>query len=192
MNMLTEEQGQRISRRRSERGFSLIQILIVMSIIAVISTFALMGFAAARAGQRRVNSVRMLSSYLEKARVDSVRRRADGTADNPLASVTIVNATSYSVSLDFDSNGTPDARTFTLETGVAFKAADIGEVISFDWRGRADDALLEVFNADRPDNDDYMTRMAVSSFGDVTANNDGTTPDVDVNLVGFASPTPTP
>lgn len=193
MNMLTQKQGQRISRRRCERGFSVIEMVIVVAIVAVISTFALIGVEAARAGQRRVNSARMLSSYLEKARVDSVRRRAENTVANPLATVTIVDANSYSVFLDFNGNGTPIARTFTLEPGVAFMAEDIAAVISFDWRGRTgNDRRLEVFNADHPNDNKYMTRIAVSSFGDVTVNRDVATPSINVNTTEFASPTPTP
>ncbi|HYG12138.1 MAG TPA: hypothetical protein VD835_19480, partial [Pyrinomonadaceae bacterium] len=191
MNKLTNEQARRIACRRGERGFTLLQIVIVVAVIAIISTVALLGVASARAGQRRVNSARVLSAYLEKARVDSVRRRADGSAGNPLAAVSVLNANTYSVLLDFDHIGTTSTRTFTLEPGVTFANEAIGVVIQFDWRGRTGgDRLLEVFNSEYPNNPDFLTRVAVSGFGDVTLNDEVYTPIVNSNTSGFASPTP--
>lgn len=195
MNKLTVEQRRKISSRRGERGFSLIQMVIVIAIIAVITTIAMVGVASARASQRRVTSARLLSGYLEKARIDSVRRRASDTdAANPLAAVAILNANTYRVFLDFDGNGTPVSRDFTLEQGVSFTNEDIGRVISFDWRGRTgnDGLRLEVFNTGHAGDAGYQTNVSVSAFGDVSVNDEGTTPGIEANTSGFASPTPTP
>lgn len=182
-----------ISGRRDERGFSLLEMVIALAVITVLSTIALLGATSSRAGQRRVNSARMLSSYLEKARVDSVRRRAEGTSENPNASVTIADSDTYRVYLDFERRGTPVAREFNLDPGVAFKSEHVGTVISFNWRGRTSQALrLEVFNTDHRGDERFSTGVSISSFGDVSVNDDGHTPEINSNTSHFASPTPAP
>ncbi|HEX8458312.1 MAG TPA: prepilin-type N-terminal cleavage/methylation domain-containing protein [Pyrinomonadaceae bacterium] len=192
MNKLTKNGARGVTKGRGERGFTLLQMIIVIAIIAVLSAVALIGVTSARANQRRINSSRVLGSYLEKARVDSVRRRANGT-DTPFAFVRLASATTYDVFLDFNGDGVPVLRTFTLENGVSFQDADIGETIAFDWRGRTTgDFLINVFNSTNPNNSDYMTRVAVSGFGDVTINSDVYTPDVDANSSNFNAPTPPP
>lgn len=191
MNKLNGRQVRGLPRSRGERGFTLLQMIIVMAIIAVLSMVALMGVTSARANQRRINSSRVLGSYLEKARVDSVRRRANGT-DTPFSFVQILNANTYNVFLDFDGNGTPVVRSFTLDPGVRFEDENIGATINFDWRGRTNgDFLLSVYNDTHPDNLNYLTRVAVSGFGDVTINSDVYTPDVDTNSSNINAP-PTP
>lgn len=192
MNKLTKKRARRSAEGRGERGFTLLQMIIVIAIIAVLSSIALIGVTSARANQRRINSSRMLGTYLEKARADSVRRRANGT-DTPFAFVQITGATTYDVFLDFNGNGVPVLRSFTLENGVSFQAEDIGSTINFDWRGRTDgDFLINVFNSTNPGDANYMTRVAISGFGDVTINSDVYTPDVDTNSSNFNAPTPPP
>lgn len=196
MNQLNQKQVQAISRRRQEGGFTLLQMVIVIAIIGAVSAIALVGVTSARASQRRINSARLFASYLERARVDSVRRRADGT-DIPFASVTILNANSYSVFLDFNNNGTPTARTITLESGISFNNSDIGAVIRFNWRGRTDGdrGFLIVNNnwsSDNPTDRNYVTPVAVSGFGDVTINDGVYTPTVNSNSSNFNAPTPDP
>ena len=197
MNKLSNEQVPGTLKRHHESGFTLLQMVIVVAIIAVLSTVALMGVTSARAGQRRINSARLFASYLEKARVDSVRRHADGTAANPLANVTVLNATTYSVLMDFDNTGVPVARSVSLETGISFDDDDIGKVVAFDWRGRTGfDHGFVLQNSDRPTNnvgdDNYETPVAVSGFGDVTINDGVYTPTVNSNSSNYNAPTPNP
>src|SRR5207244_1037990 len=52
-------------RLNDASGFTLVQITITVAIIAIVSTFAIIGLSSARASLRLQNSVRQLSAYLE-------------------------------------------------------------------------------------------------------------------------------
>src|SRR6185436_19265832 len=59
-----------------EKGFTVFELLIVLSIISVLSGFALMQITRARQAMVRENAARQFAGYLEKARIDSLRRHA--------------------------------------------------------------------------------------------------------------------
>src|SRR6266480_4230724 len=56
------------------RGFSLLELLIVMTVIAIVSTFAVVGLSRSRDSVNLQNSARIMASYAEKARLDAIRR----------------------------------------------------------------------------------------------------------------------
>ncbi len=131
-------------RPNDTAGFSIIELLIVASIISVVCGFALMQITRARQVMIRENAARQLGSYLEKARVDSLRRHA--TASAQMAQVTIINATFYSVTIDADGNGTLDApKVISLpgNPGLQFNTP-FPRTIYFNWRGRTVDAAGNV------------------------------------------------
>ena len=111
----------RIDRRRkpnAQAGFSLLQILIVLGVVSVVSALACFGIASARQRIRLTNSSRLLASYVEKARVDSVRRHPM-TADE-MAGIEVLDKTRYRVKMDFDGNGVVETKMITLDEGVEF------------------------------------------------------------------------
>ena len=117
---------------QSQRGISMLEMIIVMSTITILLAFAFVGVTRARASLRLSGAIREFGAYVEKARVDSIRRHADTVAQG--AGVSINNdRASYVVSIDFDGNGTLDTRTIQLPAGVTFRTV---EAIAFDWRGR--------------------------------------------------------
>src|SRR6476659_7217925 len=117
---------------QSQRGISVLEMIIVISTITVLLAFAFVGVTRARASLRLSGAIREFGAYIEKARVDSIRRHADTLAQG--AGVSINNdRASYVVSLDFDGNGTLNSRTIQLPAGVSFRTV---ESIAFDWRGR--------------------------------------------------------
>src|SRR6185503_4148472 len=85
------------SRIRSASGLSLLQLIITMAVISIVSAFALISFRSTKASLRLQNSVRQLAGYLEKARLDALRRHA-----NPNSTVVFTSATTYDVTMDFD------------------------------------------------------------------------------------------
>lgn len=175
--------GQRV---KGERGFTMIQVLITVTLVAVVSTFGVMAIGSARASFRLSGSSRELAGYLEKARSNAIRR-------NDATSVSILNATSYSVTMDSDGDGAVETRTITLQDGVTFDNGSIGTSAVFDWRGRVPNQLGIILRNDRG----ASSSINLSGAGDVTLDNeifqDGQIGDITLNTnapSGVASPTP--
>ncbi|MDQ1640281.1 MAG: hypothetical protein QOF62_3620 [Pyrinomonadaceae bacterium] len=128
----------------SAGGFTVIELLIVVSILSVVSGFALMQITRARQVMTRENAARQLGSYLEKARVDSLRRHPVASAQ--MAQVTIINATFYSVTIDADGDGALDApkvMSLPADSSLQFNTP-YPRTIYFNWRGRTVDAAGNV------------------------------------------------
>lgn len=171
---------------KGERGFTMIQVLITVTLVAVVSTFGVMAIGSARASFRLSGSSRELAGYLEKARSNAIRR-------NDATSVTILNATSYSVTMDSDGDGAVETRTINLQDGVTFDNGSIGTSAVFDWRGRVPNQLGIILRNDRG----ASSSINLSGAGDVTLDNeifqDGQIGDITLNTdapAGVASPTP--
>lgn len=127
--------------RRGESGFSMVQMVITMFVVIVVATFAFMRVAVARDNMRLTAAARELAAYIEKARLDSIRRHV---AAGQEATVTFPNANSYTVTMDHNYTGATSTRTFTLPEGVTLSIADANTLnnvalpasFAYDWRGR--------------------------------------------------------
>src|ERR1700754_427937 len=184
-----------MSRKRSlgatkQKGFTLLQMIITIAIIAIVTTFGVLGMRTARAQFRLQNSARLFASYLEKARADSIRRHA--TAGNE-ASVETFDAGSntFRVTMDFGS-GTVETRTFQLEPGVTIETA--AYTTTFDWRGRITKFYVyQIYNKSIEES----IPVDVSGSGDVTVDEqhfpDQLIPAIEISQVtGDVIPDPTP
>jgi Tfp pilus assembly protein FimT len=162
-------------KRSRERGAGITELAIVFAIVGIISAFALLQVRSSRAAMRVQNSVRQLASYMEKARVDAVRRH--GTS-----SVTFSNTSTYSVTMDFASGGAPTTRTFSFQEGVQLASSDLPNV-TFNWRGRtltAGSSCVTTFAVS--DTMNHGLSVDVSGSGDVTVENQQPTlPNVTYN-----------
>jgi Tfp pilus assembly protein FimT len=153
-----------VEKHGRERGAGIVEIVIVMAIIGIVSAFALLQVRSSRSAMRVQNSVRQLASYMEKARVDAVRRHGTST-------VTFTNTNTYTVTMDFNSGGSPSTRTFSFETDVQLVSADLPNV-TFNWRGRtltAGSSCVTTFAVS--DSMDHGLSVDVSGSGDVTVEN---------------------
>jgi prepilin-type N-terminal cleavage/methylation domain-containing protein len=131
------------SPKNNSRGFSVIELLIVVSIISVVCGFALMQITRARQVMIRENAARQFAGYLEKARIDSLRRHPMTTAQ--MAQVSILNTTYYSVTVDANGDGALDApRVVSLGTDGLQLNGPFPRTIYFNWRGRTVDAAGNV------------------------------------------------
>ncbi|HKO60440.1 MAG TPA: type II secretion system protein [Pyrinomonadaceae bacterium] len=122
------------------RGISILELLIVIAMISVITGFAVIKVAEARQDMTRENAAVQLAAYLEKARVDSVRRHP--TTAVQMAQVSILDANSYSVTIDSDWDGALDApRVISVPAGSGLQFnTPYPRTIYFNWRGRTVDA----------------------------------------------------
>jgi Tfp pilus assembly protein FimT len=120
------------SRTRHLGGFSTVELIAVVTALAIITAFGLIGISKARASVRLSGAARQYAAYIEKARIYSIKRHADDATQR--ASVAINdNKSGYSVTMDLDGDGGNDTRSFDLPSGITFQTA---ETVAFDWRGR--------------------------------------------------------
>jgi prepilin-type N-terminal cleavage/methylation domain-containing protein len=125
-----------------QKGFSLLELLIVVVIIGIVSVLAMTQFGRTETRLQRQNIARELKVYFERARFDSVKRRASSTAD--MARVIITSATTFNVTTDMNLNGTIDAadtRFMSLNgrTDARITGANVifPVTVRFDRRGQA-------------------------------------------------------
>ena len=196
-----------IKKPMAQSGFSMMQLLITVAVVGIVSGLAVVGITSARQRIRLTNSSRLLASYVEKARVDSVRRHP--TDPNLMAGIEVLNTTTYRVKMDFDGDGFVETKDFNLDEGVVFATDPIALV--FDWRGRLVDLPLteiKVSIAMQWGDDPNDQRVVdVTRSGDVTIDSDvylDDVPNVNVNVNGLTgidggsttngnnNPTPTP
>ena len=136
-------------------------MVITIAIIAVVSTFGVLGIKTARAEFRLQNSARLFATYVEKARADAIRRHAESGQESSVETFG-PGTTSYAVTMDWGS-GVVETRTFDLESGLSFNTA--AKKVAFDWRGRITEAW--VFQV-RSDYLDKNLPVDVSGSGDIT------------------------
>jgi len=136
------------------RGYSTIQLLITIAVAMIIAGMAIVGVTRARDHARLMNSAREFAAYIERARGDAVRRHNG-------AGVQVTDEHTFSVSMDFDGDGTLDTKTFTLQQGVRFTTGVNG--VNFDWRGRVPQEESFGFSNGR-----NTVSVGVTGSGDVT------------------------
>jgi type II secretory pathway pseudopilin PulG len=172
-----------------QQGFTIVQMMITLGIIAIVSTFGVLGIKTARAEFRLQSSARLFASYVEKARVDAIRRHAASGQESSIETFG-PGTRNYAVTMDFGSG--LETRTFELEAGMNFSTA--AQIVTFDWRGRITEAwVFQVFS-------EYLERsipVDVSGSGDITVGEqhfpDQLIPPVEISEVtGDVYPDPTP
>jgi type II secretory pathway pseudopilin PulG len=197
--MMDVQKTKATSKTRKCNGFSMVEILVMGTIVSIISAFGILGVTRARASVRLSGAAREYAGYIEKARMHAIRSHADDADER--ASVTINAAkTSYNVKLDLDGNGTMDTKTIPLPSDVSFETV---ETIAFDWRGRT----WSTVNGDTTPNAQVSIRLKnthdsvsvdITGSGDITIDSrvfDDSVPNVNLrvgDLASSATPVPTP
>ena len=174
-----------------QRGFTIMQMVITVALIAIVTAFGVLGIKNARAEFRLENAARLFASYVEKARADSIRRHAAPGTESSIETFG-EGTTNYIVTMDWGS-GTVESRTFQLDPGL-----DMGVVakkVTFNWRGRIDEAWVFQIRSQQLGKN-YP--VDVSGSGDITVGSqhfpDRMIAAIDLSTVGgdVATPTPTP
>ena len=176
----------------NQQGFTITQMVITVAIIAVVSTFGVLGIRTARAEFRLQNSARLFASYVEKARADAIRRHAESGQESSIETFG-PGSTRYEVTMDWGS-GVVETRSFDLEEGLTFNT--VARKVTFNWRGRIEEAWVFQIRSDYLDKN---LPVDVSGSGDITVGEqhfpDQLIPEVVVSQVTgdvAATPTPTP
>jgi Tfp pilus assembly protein FimT len=123
----------------SQKGISIIELLIVLTVTAILVTFALTSFTTSKSNITRQNFARELKVLLERARSDSIKRRA--TDANSMALVKIDSATSFSVATDLNQNQIIDSSEIKQTNLAGSDVKIVGSslifpvTIKFDRRG---------------------------------------------------------
>jgi len=87
-------------------GFATVDMMIVAVIILIVVTYAWTAVTQAQRWQAREGAAQQFATFLERARSDSMRRRATDTKQ--MAEVTILNEMFYSVRTDENGDGVLD------------------------------------------------------------------------------------
>lgn len=180
-------------------GFSAIELIITATVLTIVTGLGLMGITRARASIRLSGAAREYASYIEKARIHSIRSHADVAAERATIEIND-DRTSYDVIMDTDGNGTMDTKTIALPDGITFETV---ESIAFDWRGRTWSTVgaITTPNAQvsiRLQSSVDAISIDVTGSGDITIDSqvfDDSVPSVTLNvgdLTAGATPVPTP
>jgi Tfp pilus assembly protein FimT len=102
-------------RFKSQSGVSLIEVLIILSVLAVLTTIAITQFRNSKTNLQRQNIAREFKIYLERARFDSVKRRA--TSANDMSRIVMNSSSSFTAIIDLNQNGTILNSDGTFEAG---------------------------------------------------------------------------
>jgi type II secretory pathway pseudopilin PulG len=162
-----------------QSGFSIIELLVILTVLFILTTIALFNFDRSKSQFQRQNIAREFKTYLERARFDSVKRRASSGTD--MARVRLINANSFSVSTDFNQDGVLDVvnerRTVSFAHeggGGSFVGVSNFPVdVFFDRHGH----VLAVDNSGSPITPTFIfcTENCTASGGTVLANSQNAT-----------------
>ena len=129
-------------RRRfdDQTGWTLVELLVVISVIAIVASMALMQRGTTNERLQRQNASRELKVAFERARFDSVKRRADGTGSRPYAYVEVRSNGFTLRTYNDDVNANPVARdqSLTFPSGVVlthYSSGTIPMTVTFNRRG---------------------------------------------------------
>jgi Tfp pilus assembly protein FimT len=185
----------------SVRGFTTVELIVMALILTIITAFGFVGITKARASVRLSGAAREYASYIEKARIYSIRSHADNAAERATIAINDDRA-SYDVTMDLDGDGAMNTSTVTLPSGITFETV---ESISFDWRGRTVSTVGGVTTPNaqvsiRLQSSDDSISIDVTGSGDVTVDSqvfDDSVPNINLKVGDLASgatpvPTPTP
>ncbi|HKX84344.1 MAG TPA: type II secretion system protein, partial [Pyrinomonadaceae bacterium] len=106
-----------IGPQKTEPGFSLIEVVIALAILGILTAFAIVAIGSSAKDLQRQNIATQFKNSLERARFDSVRRRANEC--DSMSRVEITSGTSFTLLTDANQNGElePDLETRTFDFG---------------------------------------------------------------------------
>jgi Tfp pilus assembly protein FimT len=125
----------------SQSGKSMVELVVVLVIVVIIATFAVAQFASSKTQMNRQNLARQLKVMMERARFDSVKRRASTAATQAKV---VVDQSWFSVATDLNENGiidTNDTETTNISSlGLSITGQNMVFPVTllFDERGNVE------------------------------------------------------
>ena len=185
---------------RNDRGVSLVELLVVIVLIAILAAFAMMQRGSANEQLQRQNVARELKVALERARFDSVKRRAQhpGSATADTRARVVLTANSYTLVTDNNANAdlvnddgtfdSGDAVTITISPTIVIAGSGIALPVTvlFDHRGE-----VTTVSSSGIDPNFLICNVDCSSPTNSNSNLVLVTPTGTVNLLGGGSSVPT-
>lgn len=139
----------------AQSGISIIEVLVVVTVISILTAIALMQLGRSKIQFQRQRIAREFKVNLERARFDSVKRRAGGADE--MAGVILNNSKSFTSIIDINQNG----KTFNVVgTELKVEATD-KRVIDFTDRTDAQIVVSDTLN--------YPVTILFNQRGQVTA-----------------------
>ena len=129
---------------RKQSGFSILELLMVIVVVTILATIGIVIFRGAKTDFERQRIVREFKNYLERARFDSVKRRA--TTEAQMSKIVLNGPFSFTARLDFNNDGllSPEEERlvdFTSRSSTRIVVSDTLNypvTILFDRRGHVD------------------------------------------------------
>lgn len=182
--MMNRQRNSRANMSRArvgESGFSLLQLVVAIAVVSVVTSVGVIGIKRAQTHMALSGSIREFSSYLEKGRIEAVRRHTSVTA------ITINSASSYTVTLDTNYDGSvtgSEVKAVTLPTGVTFNTANITfpATITYDYKGRSTSTNITGSTLTMSNTYGMTTNLTMTGGGDVTLDSTVTGPATSTNL----------
>jgi prepilin-type N-terminal cleavage/methylation domain-containing protein len=121
--------------KQNERGFSVTELLCVVAMISVIAGFVVVSLVRGNRTAHRTDAAVEIANYLQKARLDSMRRNTKDI--NQMAQVKIFNRKFYSLTIDGDNDGyldVPLVMSLPEQPGLEINGP-FPKTYIFNWQG---------------------------------------------------------
>ena len=176
-----------------QSGFSLIEVMIVLVLLALITTLAFFTFGRSKTDLQRQRIAREFKVYLERARFDSVKRRAVDV--NEMSRITLNSPSSFTAAIDLNENGTLETAeirqidfdqrsdtSITVTNSLSYPITILfnqrGQIIAKDNLGNNVDPVFTICSRNCSNstlNNADLTVISVSTSGTVAVLNNGET-----------------
>ena len=127
--------------KQSANGFSATELLLVIAMVSVIAGFAVFSLLRGNHAVDRAKTAVEIATYLQRARVDSMRRHAKDI--DQMAQVKVFNRKSYSMAIDADGDNQLDiplVMNLPAEQGIEMNGP-FPKTFIFDGSGQTVDSL---------------------------------------------------
>lgn len=127
--------------KQSANGFSVTELLLVIAMVSVIAGFAVFSLYRGNRTVDRTQTAVEIAKYLQRARVDSMRRHAKDI--DQMAQVKVFNRRSYSMAIDADGDNQLDiplVMNLPAEQGIEMNGP-FPKTFIFDGSGQTVDSL---------------------------------------------------